>query len=344
MPEVITAIEQITPDWLTDVLRKAGTLERGSVTALETQASERSTAITVRITVTYTDDAPVTAPVNLFLKLGGRANEVYFHQQIAPEMPDAPIIRCYDAVYDEAHHQQHLLFDDASKTHAAPPELISPTQAECQRMLDVLARFHAFWWEHPRFSGDIGQVNAQSDNNGFVTRRTREAFPGFVDFMGDRLSPVRRALYEKMLECWPLPSLLERINRRQMVTLNHGDGHAQNYLLPHGEGRVYLIDWADWRINPGPCDVAFLIGLEFYPERRARMDQALVRYYHERLLKYGVVGYDWAQCWLDYRVGIIANLLMPVFWYSWSPPQFWWHTLEKALLAFQDLRCEELLS
>ena len=76
------------------------------------------------------------------------------------------------------------------------------------------------------------------------------------------------------------------------------------------------------------------------------MEQVAVRGYHERLQQYGVKGYDCAACWDDYRLQAIGNLLVP-FWAWVFQGEYWgfhrWHKLEKAMLAFQDLKCAELL-
>jgi hypothetical protein len=73
------------------------------------------------------------------------------------------------------------------------------------------------------------------------------------------------------------------------------------------------------------------------------MERGLVRRYHELLLGYGVKGYGWDQCWLDYRTAAIFNLFWPIFWHRYLPQEIWWHTLEKGMLAFEDLGCAELL-
>ncbi len=344
MIPLITSVTQAAPEWLTETLHLAGVLTHGEVTRVESDASERSAATTAHLSLSYSPDAPADAPRKLFLKLGGRPTESLFHREIAPAMPDGPLLRCYLAQYDAPSDTQILLLQDISETHYAAPEIVSPTRAECERMMATAAEFHAFWWEHPRLSGDIGEQNAQIGNDAFILRQTQETFPRFVDFMGERLSAKRRQLYEKVLSSMPLPMLTKRLNSRQQVTLIHGDSHAQNYMLPRDAGRVYLIDCADWRIQIPMADIAFLIALEFYPELRRRIEKPLVEYYHERLLEHGIQGYTWDQCWLDYRLATFQCLLMPIFWYSWSPPKFWWHSLEKVINAFEDLYYEELLS
>jgi thiamine kinase-like enzyme len=218
--------------------------------------------------------------------------------------------------------------------------------------MNSLATFHAYWWEHPRLGTDIGKLpNGETSIEQILRfphsmRETEEMFPGFVDFLGDRLSTARRALYEGVFSSWPFSGLVERLNARQGITLIHGDAHAWNFLYPRRleRGRVCIIDWHEWEIGLGAHDLAQLILLWWYPERRARLEEPLLRRYHHQLVAHGVEGYDWEQFWNDYRLSAIGALLNPVWMYAERrPPNAWWAIMERVLLAFQDLDCVDLL-
>jgi Ser/Thr protein kinase RdoA (MazF antagonist) len=218
--------------------------------------------------------------------------------------------------------------------------------------MDSLARFHAHWWEHPWLETDIGKLSngdiADEEILGLPhsMRETEEMFANFVDFLGDRLSIARRRLYERVLSSWPFPRLSERLNERRGITLIHRDAHAWNFLYPRDpeHDRVCIIDWHEWGISFGINDLTELIVLWWYPERRARMEEALLRRYHHRLVEYGVEDYDWEQCWHDYRLCAIRILLYPVWMHAEGrSPTTWWPILERASLAFQDLECANLL-
>jgi hypothetical protein len=87
-----------------------------------------------------------------------------------------------------------------------------------------------------------------------------------------------------------------------------------------------------------------MIVMWWYPERRARMEEPLVRRYHRQLIAQGVEDYDWEQCWNDYRLSATRILLYPVWMHAEGrSPTLWWPILEKSMLAFQDLECIELL-
>jgi len=171
-------------------------------------------------------------------------------------------------------------------------------------------------------------------------------FPSFVDLLGDRLPVARCRLYEKVLSSWPFSRLSERLNERRGATLIHNDAHAWNFLYPRdpAHDRVCIIDWHEWGIGLGTNDLTEMIVLWWYPKRRALMEEPLVRRYHCQLMEHGVEGYDWEQCWDDYRLSAIRVLLYPVWMHAGGRPlTFWWPILERGMLAFQDLECIELL-
>jgi hypothetical protein len=104
--------------------------------------------------VSYSADAPPSAPTHLFLKLGRRRIQVEFYTHIALAMGDAPLPRCYAAAFAAELGRSHLLFEDLSTTHAVAEEAIPPSLVDTERMVDALAQVHAHWWQHPRL-GDI---------------------------------------------------------------------------------------------------------------------------------------------------------------------------------------------
>jgi hypothetical protein len=366
MPEIITSAEQVTPEWLTRTLRAKGYLDQSSgFSVLEVNLTRHTVTWFADISflkVGYSGKAPSSAPSGLFLKtskdnlesadlLYGR-KEVEFYNTIASAMDDPPLASCYDAVYSPDTGRSHVLLQDLSETHSQPQPPLPPSRSECELIMDCLARFHAHWWEHPRLAADIGKLSHQqtssAENLGFARplAETAEMFPDFADFLGDRLSAARRKLYEQVLSSWPFPRLSQRVDETRHITLIHRDAHAWNFLYPRdpARDRVCMIDWHEWGIGLGTNDLTEMIVLWWYPERRARMEESLVRRYHRQLTERGVEGYDWEQCWNDYRLSASRILLYPIWMHGEGrPPTFWWPVLERGILAFQDLACVELL-
>jgi hypothetical protein len=352
----IARIDQVTPAWLTNVLRENGYLDRGEVVSVRpanvsSLAGGPGFSPGNILEVAYSDGAPPSAPSRLYVKAeqgttheGAGRREIEFYASIAIGMPDPPAVPCYDAAYEPQSGAYHLLLADVSQSHWTIESEAPAPKADTEQMIDTLARLHAHWWGHSRLH-HIGLVDAD-----LVSSQVDLPFSEWVDYLGDRLSVERRRIYEQVLAS--LPGLLEqRLAHGETLTIVHDDAHVWNFLLPHDptRDRVYLVDWEQWGVSAGPHDVAYMLTLFWYPERRARMERDLVRRYHDRLVEHGVTGYDWDACWYDYRLFAARHLLVPLWAWTWAQRlgRRWgfhrWMQLEKALLAFEDLGCAEIL-
>jgi Ecdysteroid kinase-like family len=354
MHDVLPNLDHVTPEWLTRVLQDRGHLASGRVAAVHLKATRPTPAsLVAHLEVQYTDDAAASVPSQLFLKtsrpdliaafpLRGQ-KEVAFYTRIAATMPDPPVVRCYDAVYAPEAQKFHLVLEDVSASHFQTGWPVPPPQPQCAQAIDCLAKLHAHWWDHASLPQVVGaRPTAASVQQLFSG--VEHTLPGFLDFLGDRLSGTRCAVYAQALRV--APPLTQRLLAGHGLTLVHGDAHVWNFLFPHNgdTDTVRIIDWEGWRVGLGTMDLAYMMALHWYPERRARLEQALLRRYHAQLLTHGVVGYEWDACWYDYRLAAVRNLFIPMWqWAAKLAPAIWWSHLERAMLAFEDLHCSELL-
>jgi hypothetical protein len=158
----------------------------------------------VPLELSYSDDAPPSAPARLVLKLAGAGDlstgkeEVEFYTHVAAAMNDPPVVRCYDAVYSEQADKAHMLMEDLSETHIShPPSMLPPPQANAEQIVDALARIHAHWWDHPRLGRDVGVVPTAT-SLGAERAENEQRWRAFADLLGDRLSIERRGVYERV--------------------------------------------------------------------------------------------------------------------------------------------------
>jgi thiamine kinase-like enzyme len=155
----------------------------------------------------------------------------------------------------------------------------------------------------------------------------------------------RRDLYEKLFD--RAPHLLAQHRARRNLTLIHGDAHPWNFFLPRaGAGEaVRLIDWESWGIDTATDDLAYMMAMLWYPDRRRRMERPLLDLYHTTLLVSGVTGYDRQALDDDYRLSALWLITRPIGQAANNiPARVWWNNLERILLAVDDLGCRELLS
>ena len=355
MTEPIATEEQITPDWLTDILRQNGHLVRGGVGEINKIGFKTFFSHIFRLEVTYSKDVTPALPSKLLLKVPFAENEdalkmgkdeVFIYNKLKSEMNDPPLVSCFDAIYSPDSRRSHLLLEDLSGSHFQPELPIPPSQRHCELCVETLAQFHAFWWEHPSLGVEIGEL-FDKETVKELEALVRKNLSGFIEALGDRLAPNRRKAFEEALEF--LPTLwARRYTSIERNTLIHGDAHMWNFLHPRDpeNGRAYLIDLATSnRIRPPTNDLAYMMALQWYPERRALMEESLLRRYHSSLLSFGVKGYSWEECRLDYRYSVINHLFTPVFQGAGGPipATVWWHNFERISEAYKDLNCAELL-
>jgi Ser/Thr protein kinase RdoA (MazF antagonist) len=351
MSEPITDIEQLTSEWLTGVLRREGVLGEGRVVSCDVERARTLLISKVfHLSVSYSAGAPDDAPTRLFLKISRPAlqsrfsqKEVEFYQVVAPRVPELPLIRCYDAAFSSASGAAHLLLDDVSETHTQSVPPLPPSLRDCELAVDCLAQLHARFWEHPQLGTEIGKLTTEAEFDSLV-QTLRAHLEGFMDFLGDRLTDERRKYYERVISGSMQP--WRRMLKPEGLTLSHGDAHSWNFLYPRDEatGTALIFDWHLWHVDIPLKDLAFMIAFNWYPQRRALLEEKLLRRYHAALVAGGVARYSWEDCWRDYRFAVIRELCVPVWqWSSGMEPGVWWANLDKIWMAFADLRCAELL-
>lgn len=349
------ALEKFSPDFLTERLRASGALPRGRVIAVD--AGEPRPALVSRAVpfrVQYSSDAPEGAPTRLFLKttrggldpglqsLGER--EVAFYRHVAPRMPGGPLPRCYDAEFVDGSF--HLLLEDLSETHTiVTPWPLPPSDEACERIIDTWASFHAFWWRHPSLGRDVGAFLDEAAL-AKLTAEYRERYARFAGTLGDRLWPAARAIYARVDQA--RERLITPARLYATYTIGHGDAHVWNVLYPRDgvtAAGIVLIDWDGWRIGRAAADLAYMMAVHWYPERRARLEARFLERYHAGLCARGVTGYGLEGLWEDYRLSVIGQLAIPVWQQTLGiPPAVWWPHLHRTIAAFEDLDCAALLA
>jgi hypothetical protein len=336
------------------VLQRDGHLPAGQVhsIAIGRVHDEQVYSVGHFLAVQYSPDAPRTAPGHLFLKLprsgGDQAaiawhgeREVRMYRALAPDQRDLPLIPCYDAVYDPARRLYHLLLADLSATHDQPASW-NISDRYITQTVDCLARFHAYWWEHPRLTKGPGELPTR-DWLAAEIAQLQGAYATFAEVVGGRLTADDRRIYERVLQS--LPVLWAGRTELSGQTMVHGDAHFWNFLYPLDPQthRTYILDWQSYHVSPGTKDLAYTIVLR-YPQRTPDNERILVKRYHDGLVRHGVTGYRWQSCWLDYRRMAAEHVLYPLrWWMSGLPEEFWERFIDPALTGFRELGCTDLL-
>jgi hypothetical protein len=354
--EVITNLEQVTPEWLTAVLSRTEALIQGAVAGFEVATGQGNWSTSARLIVHYGAGAQGALPQHLFLKIVNTdlddeffgASEVTYYTRDYVDVADAPLVRCYDAAYSEEKQRYHLLLDDLSQTHIRAAEK-APTFEYGLALAEGMAAMHARWWGGQR----LAEAGAPIHSAEHIWRFVGIAEPGvghILDRFSAELEPhwpeVIRRLYVKHP-----PAMIERTLDDNGFTLIHGDAGDTNILVPrYGDRPIYLIDRQpfDWSLTTwlGVYDLAYAIVLDWHVETRRRLELPILRAYHEQLMKRGVTGYSWERLFDDYRLSVAMGVYIATEYCrggvneQWAP--IWLPMLQRALTACDDLDCGQL--
>lgn len=361
----------VTPGWLTAVLRASGALPTGEVTRVTLRENTAFNSAALHLEAVYSSGAPASAPSRLFLKRNIPAawaaeagvREVAFYQMIAPHLPYLPmIVPCYGAEADKAAGQTYCLLLDVSDTHDAPftrDDLLAwrgvPSSTQLDQVVDTIAAFHAYWWEHPALGATAPDITPWYRTRALwdqYLHESHEEWASFIAAEGDWFPTDLRALYERILAgqpAWWDRYLAPRVTTHRNLTLSHCDGYLSQYLCPRNgiSAPTYLIDFQGPKGDFCSNDLVHLFATFWTQEQRHQDQRELrcLRRYHAALQAHGVRGYSWDQLLDDYRLMLICMLQLTVWdQTNGSARSYWWPKMQCLVAAYRDHDAGRLLA
>ena len=348
MRHVIQSFENITPDWLDEMLG----FDPGTVSSFQI-TREWQTVITrvALVSLTYTSTA-TGRPASVFIKIAKRnqdcelrrlcAREVLFYSQVAPRMPAECLPRCYSVAHEPETDNFSIVLEDLSATHCQTEYPVPPSMGWCARAVSCLARIHAAGWSKREFEPILGGFGTSASVEDW-SELLRSVWPEFSRFLGDRLADGRRQAIERVMESLDL--ILGRSLKTEQQTVLHRDTHLWNFFYPREEqGDVKLFDWQLCEYGLATDDLVPMLALNWFPERRGRFEKVMLKQYHAALSGAGVDGYGREELETEYRWSVLKGIVTPMLqWHHEIPADIWFNNLEKILSAVEDLNCLELL-
>lgn len=317
MLTIADTVDALTPEWLTAALTASGSLSGARVIAAESRPlGTGQMCDSVRIRLSYDD--PGAGPASLVAKLpaadeGSRATaiafrsyekEVRFYQEMAERLP-VRTPRMHYADLDVATASFVLLLEDLEPARAGDQLRGCDTDLAAAAVAE-LVNLHAPLWGDP----SLAQLDWLHGNPDGRAALLRDVLPllwaGFQERYAASLEPhVKQAgdVYFGRMDAGYAGD--------RTFTVTHTDYRLDNLLISP-DGVVTVVDWQTCGTGVGPSDVAYFLGAGLAPELRREAEDQLVRNYHAGLLAAGVTGYDWEDCWLDYRRGTWSGLSMAV--------------------------------
>ena len=353
---VISSPAQVTPSWLTRVLKANGALTAGAVATFDVDAGRGNWSTNAVLHLHYAAGAQGELPPRLFLKMVNTdlgeesfgASEVAYYTRDYLGVAGAPLVRCYDAAHTARQRRYHLLLDDLSPTHGVAADR-PPTLAYGLALAEGLAALHAHWWGAAR----LAEAAAPIHDAAFVQRFVDIAAPGVDHILaaaGDQLEPHWPSLVRDLFARHPA-ALIARTADANGFTLIHGDVGENNVLAPRqGDRPIYIIDRQpfDWSLTTwlGVYDLAYAMLLDWDTPSRRALEWPVLRRYHDALQQRGVTGYSWERLVEDYRLTAAMGVTVAIEYARDGVTSRWWSfgptTLRRVLTACDDLQCAAL--
>jgi hypothetical protein len=308
--EVPSSIDDVTPQWLTEVLDGATVTEvRAERIAEDTGFS----ALLYRLHLTGTA-VPSTVIVKLAAQseargamelLGGYKRELSFYRWVAGHAPiDTPHV--YAARLADGSADFVLVLEDLHDWDNAD-HLAGLSVDRARLCIGQLAGLHAW-------SVDSANAHALEPFPSLDTPIARDLFlpvfaPAWQVYLDKSSVPVPSGVArfaERFAE--HAPKALDALTERSMLL--HGDIRADNMFF--AGCRVKLVDFQMAVRGAGAADIGYLVSQGLPTDVRRGHDEELVREYLECLAGHGITDYSFDDAWRHYRFAVAYLMLLPV--------------------------------
>jgi hypothetical protein len=348
--EIASAIADITPQWLSTALQRAGIeADVGTIGAAAIGTGQMGSCY--RLTISYEGGA---GPETLVAKLPSEDPqrrvadafqyrcEVGFYRQVTPRV-QVRRPHCYLAALSDSGEEFTLLLEDLSPAEQGD-QIAGCSVGQARAAIVNLAGLHAPLWCDPSLHDVDWLIPNGADFADISATFYRDATAKFLDryTLTDETAAVLAEFAECAQKWWERPA-------RPFVLL-HGDYRLDNLMFTEAASKpaVIAVDWQSCTLGNPLRDVAYMAvtGLSVAERRSAERD--LVGDYWRALQDFGVTDYDADRCWQDYRHSVFHGPVVAIFGASASKPsergdRMFTVMAERSAAAIRDLDALSLL-
>lgn len=271
-------IEAMTPAWFTDALQARAPGARA--TAVEVVDAHSGTTGRALFHVTWEGAAlperifaklAPTDPIQraMVVEMGMGAREARFYRDASEGFP-IRVARNLLSAWEEDGSAYIMLMEDLAGAGCSFPNHLSGSDVAVVRSaVEQLARFHAAFWQSPRFESDLAWIEPPMRSE-FGVVMVKQG----LDTFG---AEQPRCFHEAArIYCEHHAALTDWLDQGP-ATLLHGDPHLGNMFVD--DGTVGLLDWACVARGPALRDVGYFLGSSVDTDvRRAEQDDLIDRY------------------------------------------------------------------
>lgn len=311
--------DDITPEWLTDRLHKAGLLQRGNVIGFRWEPiGTGQVGDSARISLNY-DQAgagpatvagkfPAANPTSrgTAAMMGLYTKEVRFYRDLAQQL-DVRVPATYAAEVNDDGSSFVLLFEDLEPEKGGN-QLDSCSFDEACHAIRQAAALHAPSWKNAAILS-LDWLQPQEA----VTSQIRALYPQaqavFAERYADALEPEFMAVCSDLAasDTWLL-------RNHPKVSLVHGDFRLDNMLFGIGSGAepIAILDWQTLSLGHPMTDIGYFMGCGIGNKLRQRYEAELLDLYCSEMTARGVpLRHD--DIWRDYVIGALHGVSTAVF-------------------------------
>ncbi|MCA9020299.1 MAG: phosphotransferase, partial [Planctomycetaceae bacterium] len=295
-------LSEITPEWLTAVLRSAG-YRNTRVQSFEADRIGSETGFSSEIfRLSWNDSAqsPASCIVKLPLPGGSQTEkicrEAAFYACLAPQA-GISVPRCYSAAEEKG---EILVLEDLKDCRFGD-ESQSCSLREAEAAVDALTGLHARWWNHPQLCAyqwlpRYGNVLSQLEK---LPQRRETFFQNYGKVLQHESLELAGALNTRH------ESVFHRLQQAP-ETLLHTDSHLDNLAFRDVEDRVEVIlfDWQNVSRGPAVVDLALFL-VSAWTQSCDWEQTAIVKRYHASLSSQGGIDYSFDQFDIDFRIALL---------------------------------------
>ena len=304
-------IDDITPEWLSDVLGRSVTSVTkepvgvgvglvGQLFRLGMEGNGEPSIVIAKLAAP-TDEGRFVATV---LNMYGR--EVGFYTELSPRTSIAHPA-CYYAAHDAVTQDTVRLLEDVSVRGRGGDQVRGCSLGEARPAIRTLARLHACFWDDPSLPA-LSFVKPLADDPypAAVAMAYEMAWPRVQEFFDDMIDERVRAFGDGYAK--QIPAMFAKLCDGPLV-LSHADWRLDNLFFTDDDD-VIVVDWQLIDRSVGPRDLSYHVTQSVNIDHPAGYRQAFDTYVSD-LGELGVdVDTTWA--WEMYGYGTMLGFVYPV--------------------------------
>jgi hypothetical protein len=318
--------EDVTPEWLTAVLRSADALDPATaVTSVRFDSLSAGVGMMGTVSRLHLDySGPDPGPTSLILKSASEASmsrqvaeqfrlyerEVKFYLGLGPDLePTVP--HAYFAAYDPVTVDYAILMQDFGG-YQTGDQVVGADLEQARHAVVALASFHARYWN----GVDDPALDWIPSTNSELVRESMIAgclagWDKMVELFDELLPAELKAAKDLYLS--RLGAMYAAMARGHQ-TLAHTDYRADNLLFGSDPTHqpIVILDWSAVAKSKGVQDLAYFLTQNLTDHCRANHEDELQALYFETLVKHGVEDYSFEEFDRDYELGVLFNFVYAI--------------------------------